>query len=148
MPDTSLHSLAEFRHQIRRFLSFSRRAARAAGLDPQQHQMLLAIAGAPAGQSTHIGYLAQRLFLHHNTAVELVNRLERKRLARRLPSPSDGRRVLVAVTPRGQRILSTLTRHHLTELRSAGPSLIRSLQVVLADSRNQRRPRHARRSSR
>ncbi|HKW97452.1 MAG TPA: hypothetical protein VJN43_06940 [Bryobacteraceae bacterium] len=36
-------SLAEFRHQIRRFLHFSEQAARGAGLEPQQHQLLLAL---------------------------------------------------------------------------------------------------------
>ena len=33
-------SLAEFRHQIRRFLRFSERAARGTGLEPRQHQLL------------------------------------------------------------------------------------------------------------
>ena len=44
-------SLAEFRYQIRRFLSFSEQAARDVGLEPRQHQLLLALKGLPAGSA-------------------------------------------------------------------------------------------------
>ena len=40
-------SLAELRYQIRRFLYFSEQAARDAGLEPQQHQFMLALKGLP-----------------------------------------------------------------------------------------------------
>jgi len=40
-------ALAEFRFQIRRFLHFSEEAARANGINPQHHQLLLAIKGLP-----------------------------------------------------------------------------------------------------
>ena len=44
MKDLSLEeyrALAEFRYQIRRFLGFSEELVRAAGMEPQQHQLLL-----------------------------------------------------------------------------------------------------------
>ena len=50
MKDLSLdeyRSLADFRYQIRRFLGFSEEQVRAAGMEPQQHQLLLAIKGLP-----------------------------------------------------------------------------------------------------
>jgi len=143
---TPLGSLAEFRYQIRRFLDFSRRAARGAGLAPQQHQMLLVIAAGGAGRDPSIRGLSQRLFVNHNTAVELANRLERKGLARRLRHPTDRRRVAVRITPRGRRIIARLTRHHLAELRTEGPELIRALRGVMrgaqrvAASRRRTRP--------
>ena len=59
--DTDYRALAEFRHHIRRFLRFSEDAARAAGLEPQQHQLLLAIRGLPQGTEPSIGELAERL---------------------------------------------------------------------------------------
>ena len=127
----ALERLAEFRFQIRRFLKFSNRAARAAGLDPQQHQMLLVIAGTSKGEAASISHLANRMHLHHNTAVELVNRLESKKLARRVPSHKDRRQVGVSISPRGRQVLAKLTRHHLAELRAEGPALIRSLQAVI-----------------
>ena len=48
-------------HRIRRFLNFSEAGARAVGLEPQQHQLLLAIRGLPAGQTPTVGRLAERL---------------------------------------------------------------------------------------
>ena len=40
-------SLAELRHQIRCFLHFSETAARQAGLEPRQHQLMLSLKGLP-----------------------------------------------------------------------------------------------------
>jgi len=134
-PGDALRAVEEFRFRIRKFLDFSRRAARAAGLAPQQHQMLLVLAGGPAGPAPHIRLLAERLFLHHNSAVELVNRLERRGLAQRVARSGDRRRVAIHITPRGRRLLHRLTRHHLAELRTAGPELIRALQRATAGTR-------------
>src|SRR5579883_1322249 len=70
--------LAEFRHQLRRFLSFSERNARIFGLEPQQHQLLLAIKGLPDGTRASIGELAERLQLRHHSTVGLINRMEER----------------------------------------------------------------------
>jgi DNA-binding MarR family transcriptional regulator len=140
-PRTPLSSLAEFRYQIRRFLDFSRRAASGAGLAPQQHQMLLVVASGGAGTDPSIRGISQRLFVNHNTAVELANRLERKGLARRLRHPTDRRRVTLRITPRGRRLLIRLTRHHLAELRTEGPELIRALRAVMRGAQRVAAPR-------
>jgi DNA-binding MarR family transcriptional regulator len=68
-------ALAEFRYQIRRFLSFSETAARAAGIEPQQHQLLLALKGLPPSHRPNIKSLAERLCVKHHTAVALVDQL-------------------------------------------------------------------------
>ena len=68
-------SLAEIRHQIRRYLHAGEVAARTLGLEPRQHQMLLAIQGMPTGVRPNIGEVAERLQIEHHSAVELVNRL-------------------------------------------------------------------------
>ncbi len=47
-------ALAELRYQIRRFLRFSEQAARSAGLEPHQHQLLLALKGLPEGSRPRI----------------------------------------------------------------------------------------------
>jgi DNA-binding MarR family transcriptional regulator len=125
-------SLAEFRHQIRRFLTFSEREARAAGLDSQQHQLLLAIKGLPKGQRPTIGTLAERLQVRHHTAVELVDRLVDRRLATRRRSDVDGREVLIQVTARGEQLLRRLSLAHRDELRSVAPSLVRALEAIIA----------------
>ena len=68
-------SLAELRYQIRRFLHFSEQASRKAGLEPRQHQLMLALKGLPTGTRPRIGELAERLQIQHHSAVELANRL-------------------------------------------------------------------------
>lgn len=130
----SERALAEFRYQLRRFLHFSEGAARAAGLEPQQHQLLLALRGLDASEVT-IGGLAERLVLRHNSTVELVNRMARRGLVHRIRDPKDHRQVLVRMTARGERVIARLSRHHLAELRSAGPQLIHALESVVGSGR-------------
>lgn len=125
-------ALADFRYQIRRFVRFSEEAARQAGLEPQQHQLLLAVKGVPAGQEPRIAYLAERLQLRHHSTVELVDRLEEKGLIQRSRSDLDRREVHVTLTPQGTRILQRLTLHTRAELRSAAPGLVAALRRVVA----------------
>jgi len=129
-------SLADFRYQIRRFLNFSERAAREAGIEPHQHQALLGIKGLPIGQKATVGALAERLQVKHHTAVELINRLQAKKLIRRTRNGPDRREVMLALTHRGEHVLTALTRLHRAELRSAGPVLLRVLNAVLVQGRS------------
>jgi DNA-binding MarR family transcriptional regulator len=122
LPKTSYEALADFRYAIRQFLAFSEEAAGAAGLTPQQHQVLLAIKGSRAGDALGIQELASRLLLRHHSVVEQVDRLEARALVRRVPDPSDGRRVKVQLTPKAERLLQTLSIAHLDELRSIKPA--------------------------
>lgn len=133
-------SLAEFRYEIRRFLNFSERAARAAGIEPQQHQALLAIAGRPQEFETTVGALAERLQVRHHTAVELSHRLEAKGWILRSRSRNDLRRVDLRLTRRGERLLQKLSVAHQTELNTAGARLIAALQSALAHGRPSPRP--------
>lgn len=131
-PNQPLHrALAEFRHQLRRFLLVSENAANEAGLHPQQHQLLLTVAGVPAGISPSIAFAAEALGLKHNTVVELVDRCEKEGLLIRATDPEDRRRVCLRTTARGQRVLGRLSRVHLQELNLQGPLLIQALQNVV-----------------
>ena len=141
-------ALAEFRYQIRRFLNFSERAARDAGLEPQQHQALLAIKGMPEGRSGTIGFLAERLQIRHHSAVELANRLERRGLLRRIRSKLDRRQVRVELTPRGEKILQRLSAANQSELRTLAPKLLRALRAAIAQAGRPSRTRKKKSSSR
>lgn len=123
--------LAEFRRQIRRFLHFSELTAKEHGLEPQQHQLLLAVHGLPEGVRPTIREIASRLFIEHHSAVELVNRLERKGKIARQPGAEDKREVWIRLTPSGRAILRKLTLAHRNELERSGPELIRSLNATL-----------------
>jgi DNA-binding MarR family transcriptional regulator len=126
-------ALADFRYQLRRFLRFSEEAARDAGLEPRQHQLLLAVKGMPEGVSPTIGAVAERLQLQQHSVVELVDRMEDGRLVQRLPGAGDRRQVLIAVTARGDSLLSRLSSAHRAEMRSIGPKLRRALDVLVHD---------------
>jgi DNA-binding MarR family transcriptional regulator len=124
-------ALAEFRFLIRSFMSFSERAARSFGTEPQQHQLLLACKGLPLGQRPTIGTLAQRLCVEHHTAVALVDKLVAAGLVKRAPSPTDRREVLVEITDAGETLLASLSELHHQQLQTVGPKLIEALRGVL-----------------
>lgn len=133
---TDYQALAEFRTSIRRFLHFSEQAARAAGLEPQQHQLLLAVKGLPDDLEPTVGELADRLQLQHHSTVELINRLEQRGLVTRVRGESDRRQVFIHVTDEGERLLRELSFTHRAELRSAGPALVRALDTIVGSIRN------------
>ncbi|MBV8819388.1 MAG: MarR family transcriptional regulator [Acidobacteriaceae bacterium] len=127
--------LAEFRRQIRRFLSFSEATAKAQGLEPQQHQLLLTVQGLPEGVKPTIRELAARMFLQPHSTLELVNRLEQTGAISRATGAEDRREVWVRLTPSGRALLRRLALAHRDELESSGPELARSLNAVLRHSR-------------
>lgn len=110
-------ALATFRRALRVFLRFSEDAARAAGLTPAQHQLLLAVRGHPSGQAPSVGEVADALQLRHHSTVELVDRAESAGLVRRRADESDGRRQLLELTSGGARLLASLSVQHRQELR-------------------------------
>lgn len=124
-------ALAECRYQIRKFLAFSEKAVQAAGLERGQYQLMLAIKGMPEGMRPRIRDLANRLLIQHNSAVELINRLEAGGYVRRERGEDDRREVLLALTGKGERVLAELALHHHEELRESAPRLVSALQSVM-----------------
>jgi len=124
-------SLAEFRHQIRRYLRFSEKVVRNAELEPRQYQMLLALKGLPREVRPRIAELAERLQIQHHSAVELTDRLEKSGLVRRQRGSRDRREVLVLLTAAGERVIRELVMYHRAELSSRGPALLDALHQVL-----------------
>jgi DNA-binding MarR family transcriptional regulator len=127
-------AMAELRYQIRRFLRFSENAARQAGIEPQQHQLLLAIRGLPDGVTPTIGALAERMQLQHHSTVELIDRLVERGFLFRLRATDDRRQVLVKLTHDGEEFLEKLSLHHLQELQSVGPTFVKVLQSLIENS--------------
>ena len=129
-PDTLIRTLAEFRFEMRRFLHFSESAALEAGLQPQQHQLLLQVAGAPEETTVSIAYAAERLGLKHNSTVELVDRSEREGLLTRAADAGDKRRAILRVTRKGNQILGRLSGDHARELNELAPRLVQALENI------------------
>jgi DNA-binding MarR family transcriptional regulator len=109
-------TLAAFRHRLREFLAFSEGAARAAGLTPNQHQLLLAVRGFPGPGAPSISDAAEALRLQLHSTTELVGRAVDDGLVERRRDPDDARRVLLALTEAGDGKLAALTGLHRTEL--------------------------------
>lgn len=124
--------LADFRYELRLFLQFSECAAIRAGLQPQQHQLLLQVAGTAEATAVTIAYAAERLGLKHNSTVELVDRSEREGLLSRTAHNQDKRRAVLRITSKGKRILARLSDDHARELSEKAPRLVEALQRVRA----------------
>jgi len=138
MSGDEYRALAELRYRIRQFLREADAVARAAGLEPQQYLMLLAIRGLPRGDEATIRTLAHRVVLKHHSTVELIDRLERRGYVCRRRGRDDRRLVMVSLLPRGQRVLETVAKHRISELRSNGRQLVHAIKQLLEHRRQPR----------
>ena len=117
--------LAAFRHALRGFMRFSEGAAAEVGLTSKHYHVMLVLRGCPEDQRVSINDLAQQLFIKHNSAVGLVDRLVQGELVVREPSSADRRRVELRLTARGRQVLAKLAATHRRELQRIGPNLRR-----------------------
>lgn len=116
-------NLLAFRTSMRRFQHWSETQARAVGLTPAQHQLLLAVKGHPGAQGPAIGDLAGYLLLRHHSTVELVDRAETAGLVERWGDDADGRVTRVRLTAEAETRLAQLSAAHLNELQNLAPVL-------------------------
>ena len=135
---TEYQAMAELRYRVRLFLREGDAAARSAGLEPQQYLLLLAIRGLPADSDAKIQALADSLLIKHHSAVELVDRLEKRGLVRRTRSRDDRRQVLVSLLPKGQRVLERVVQQRINEVRAGGNQLVRAIDALLRDPHRRR----------
>jgi DNA-binding MarR family transcriptional regulator len=141
-------AMAELRYQIRRFLRFSENTAREAGIEPQQHQLLLSVRGLPDNLKPTVGVLAERMQLQHHSTVELIDRLADRGFLCRLRATDDRRKVLVKLTHDGEEFLDKLSLHHLQELQSTGPKFVKILQTLIDDIQSPSLPTENQRAQR
>ncbi len=121
--------LLQFRTSLRRFLRWSEERARAAGLTPAQHQLMLAIRGHPGPDPPSIADVAGYLILKHHSAVELVDRAEAGGLVQRGPDPANRSIVRLSLTDEGTRRLEALSELHLQEV----PRLAEEIGALFAE---------------
>lgn len=115
--------LLGFRTALRRFLRWSEERARAVGLTPAQHQLLLAIKGHPGEVAPTIGELSDYLVSRHHSVVELVDRAVDTGLVERCRDEADHRIVHLLLTPLGEERIEELSQLHREELRRLAPLL-------------------------
>jgi DNA-binding MarR family transcriptional regulator len=117
LSDREYQALARFRYALRVFVRFSEDAARAAGLTPAHHQLLLAIRGFVGDGPPSTSDLAELLQLRLHSVVELIGRAESAGLVTRTADPLDARRQQFALSPAGTEVLAELSAVHRDELR-------------------------------
>jgi DNA-binding MarR family transcriptional regulator len=110
-----IRDLARFRYALRKFLRFSEDAARECGVTPQQHQLMLGVAGYTGRGSATVSELAEFLQERHHSVVGLVERAVQNGLVRRVQGTTDRRFVVVSLTRRGEEVLSKLAELHQEE---------------------------------
>lgn len=99
--------VAEFRAQLRHFLTQSDHIAARHGLTPQRYLLLLLIKGAPDGtECSTVTELAHRLQLAQHTVTGLVARAERAGLLKRETSALDRRKTHLRLTAKGEHKLA------------------------------------------
>jgi DNA-binding MarR family transcriptional regulator len=125
-------ALGSFRYHIRRFMHFSEEAARHEGLEPQQHQMMLAIKASAEPAGPDVTDLAEHLMIRHHSAVGLVDRLAQRGYVERVRATGDRRVVRVRLTADGERRLKRLSGVHREELRELAPLLVDALSALTA----------------
>lgn len=103
---------------------------RAAHIEPQQYQLMLAIKGLPEGVRPTVTALSARLCLRHHSTVELINRLVERDAVVRRHATEDRREVLVELTVHGEELLHNLSRLHWQELQNSGPALLQALEAM------------------
>jgi DNA-binding MarR family transcriptional regulator len=121
--DDDYRRLLELRTGLRRFLRWSEDQARAAGVTPAQHQLMLAIRGHDGARGPTVGDVADHLLLRHHSAVGLIDRAEAAGLVIRGADPDNTSAVRLRLTDDGSRRLEALSELHLQELERLAPSM-------------------------
>jgi DNA-binding MarR family transcriptional regulator len=122
--------LLDLRTGLRRFLHWSEGEARAAGLTPAQHQLLLAVRGHGDPRGPTIGDIAEYLVVRHHSAVGLTDRAAGAGLVVRTPDAERPGTVRLSLTELGAERLDALSALHVEELARLAPTvaaLLRSL---------------------
>ena len=84
-------------------------------LSMREYDVLFTLALAP-GETLHLRELNENILMAQSSLSRMVERLEKRGLVRRRPSPDDGRGVLVSLTPEGAATQKELGRRHVRSI--------------------------------
>lgn len=113
LDQSDFEHLLELRTRLRRFLRWSEHQARAAGLTPAKHQLVLAVKGHPDPTGPTVGEIARYLVLRHHSAVGLIDRAVNAGLVKRTVDPDNKSVVRVTLTQAGSDKLDALAAIHV-----------------------------------
>src|SRR5665213_4394487 len=115
LPDEVYTRLLALRTGLRHFERWSETQARAAGLTPAQHQLLLAIRGHSDSRGPTVGEVADYLLLRHHSVVGLIDRADEAGLVQRSRDLTDHRVGRVHRTKEGGERGEVASAQHLQE---------------------------------
>jgi DNA-binding MarR family transcriptional regulator len=128
-----VRTCSAFRVGLRRFLRLREQQAAKIGLTATQHQLLLAIRGHPDSRGPSVGQVASHLCTRHHSAVQLIDRAERRGLVTRNRDSGEDRQVVrLTLTETGERKLALLRSIHLEELRRLASLVTELVQPAAA----------------
>jgi DNA-binding MarR family transcriptional regulator len=123
LSDADYQRLAELRYALRSFLHWSAEQAKAAGLTPSQHQLMLAIRASRDERGPTVSDIASVLLVRHHSAVGLVDRAQEAGLIARERDPDQHSLVRLRLTEAGAAKLRSLSELHLRELAQLAPGM-------------------------
>jgi MarR family 2-MHQ and catechol resistance regulon transcriptional repressor len=115
-PHAFLPVIRELARCYQAFDSYSSRHVRSLGLTSPQFD-IIATLGNTAGMT--FKELGEKTLITKGTLTGVVDRLEAKKLVRRLPSPTDGRCQIVQLTPKGEKVFAEAFPAHLAHVAQA-----------------------------
>lgn len=115
-PAAFLPAIGELARCYQAFESYSSRHVRGLGLTPSQFDIVATLGNTPGMTFKELG---ERTLITKGTLTGVVDRLEAKRIVRRLPSPTDGRCQIVQLTARGEKVFAEVFPAHLAYIGQA-----------------------------
>jgi DNA-binding MarR family transcriptional regulator len=102
----SKEELAEKYLACKQFAKSVEAASKAAGVEPRQYELLLAVSQWPKPDPPTVRNVSKSLRIRHNTTVELIDRTAQRGAIARVRDQGDRRQVFLTLTPVGEQILA------------------------------------------
>jgi MarR family 2-MHQ and catechol resistance regulon transcriptional repressor len=115
-PAPFLPTIRELVRCYQAFESYSARHIRSLGLTTAQFDIIATLGNTPGMTFRELG---EKTLITKGTLTGVVDRLEAKKLVRRVASPTDGRCQIVQLTPRGEAVFAKAFPAHVDYIAEA-----------------------------
>ncbi len=115
-PAAFLPAIRELVRCYQAFESYSSRHVRSMGLTTPQFDIIATLGNTPGMTFKELG---EKTLITKGTLTGVVDRLEAKKLVRRVALPSDGRCQVVQLTPKGEAVFAEMFPAHLAYIGEA-----------------------------
>ena len=112
-PSTFLPLLRELSGTYQAFEMYSSAHVRTLGLTPAQFDIVATLGNTPGMTARELG---EKTLITKGTLTGVVDRLEGKKLVRRVAMPSDGRCQIIQLTVQGEKLFSRIFPAHLAHM--------------------------------